>query len=500
MAERQPMLSFAKVVSGQTTADSSAEQQQQQVTSSAASAAAATTTTTATASSMSRPTASHQKSSSDARNDKRYDRGERHDRNDKHGGKPEKPEKNEKNFGNRRRQGKYRDRDRHEKRGIKPEQVNEEKTVAEEPVAVQEPVVLEPAPLPTVNAWFRNKGSCDSTHGSETGSSTNQKEQVEEEAALKDNPNALTVVTNVDIGKSKSVDPEWPTLDAAKQDDVLANGIDSGQHSPTGDSTKEDQESMGSGQRTSKGKNHWKKIEIDVDYGIKGKPSCSSREKVGLRKDERPNGSVIRQHPNLSDSPDRGSIDDGETWVIDNTTNGIYYTQGSNQGWKKNLIGEESSEAQVVGGGTGAAMSSADLSSASAKTVNSAGSTAPKKPQSPFKEEKPQPLANGSNRLSSGSSKSVRSDMRGTTMKSDYWHKNTERRDSDKPRAYYQRNDRYQSRNPHAPPKLTLAQRKARGPLPDWEDIQDGEDNFDYMNLMDSQYAQYYAMSSIPTI
>ncbi|VDO89427.1 unnamed protein product [Heligmosomoides polygyrus] len=159
--------------------------------------------------------------------------------------------------------------------------------------------------------------------------------------------------------------------------------------------------------------------------------------------------------------------------VIDNTTNGIYYTQGSNQGWKKNLS---------VG-----PMSSPDLSSTS--------------PASPHKDEKPQPLANGSNRISTGSSKGgVRPDMRGinANAKSDYWHKNAERRDSDKPRAFYQRNDRYQSRNPHAPPKLTPAQRKARGPLPDWEEIQDGEDNFDYMNLMDSQYAQYYAMSSIP--
>uniref|UniRef100_A0A158P752 HTH La-type RNA-binding domain-containing protein n=1 Tax=Angiostrongylus cantonensis TaxID=6313 RepID=A0A158P752_ANGCA len=483
MAERQPMLSFAKVVSGQT-GNSTVEQ------------------VPTPAASMPRPTTSSQRS--EPRSDKKYDKGERHDRADKHG-RPEKPEKPDRNFGNRRRQPKY--RDRHEKRGIKPEQANEVKTTAaEQPIAVQEPVVLEPAPLPTVNAWFRNKGSCDSTHGSETGSSANQKELVGEEVAGKDSSNVLAALASIDLGKSKSVDPEWPTLDAAKQDDAFANGIDSGQHSPTGDSAKEDQESMGSGQRPSKGRNHWKKIEIDVDYGNKGKPSCSSREKVEARNDERPNARNLSSC-RLS-SATYSSVSTffcfiepvfGKSAltarVIDNTTNGIYYTQGGNQGWKKNLIGEDSSDVQVVGG-TGA-MSSADLSSASVKTSNSAN-TAPKKPQSPSKEDKPQPLANGSNRVSSGSSKSTRSDMRGIAMKSDYWHKNTERRESDKPRAFYQRNDRYQSRNPHAPPKLTLAQRKARGPLPDWEDIQDGEDNFDYMNLMDSQYAQYYAMSSIP--
>ncbi|VDK50443.1 unnamed protein product [Anisakis simplex] len=72
---------------------------------------------------------------------------------------------------------------------------------------------------------------------------------------------------------------------------------------------------------------------------------------------------------------------------------------------------------------------------------------------------------------------------------------------SNKTKAYYQRNDRWQSRgsHPQAPPKLTPAQRRARGPLPDWE-ATDGteEDNFDYMDLMETQYSQYYAMSAVP--
>lgn len=59
-------------------------------------------------------------------------------------------------------------------------------------------------------------------------------------------------------------------------------------------------------------------------------------------------------------------------------------------------------------------------------------------------------------------------------QKGDYWTKGSSR-EGEKPKAYYQRNDRHQARggnNPHAPPKLTPAQRKARGPLPDWDDIQ----------------------------
>ncbi|VDM45703.1 unnamed protein product [Toxocara canis] len=100
----------------------------------------------------------------------------------------------------------------------------------------------------------------------------------------------------------------------------------------------------------------------------------------------------------------------------------------------------------------------------------------------------------------------------------DYWHKNGgsaadavkrqyqqhdrngDEQHADKTKAYYQRNDRWQSRgsHPQAPPKLTPAQRRARGPLPDWEGDGGEEDNFDYMDLMETQYSQYYAMSAVP--
>ncbi|KAK6032365.1 hypothetical protein OSTOST_01462, partial [Ostertagia ostertagi] len=259
MAERQPMLSFAKVVSGQT-GESAAENPAGRTAS---------------------PPRSGQKM--DHKSDKRHDKGERQDRIDRN-------EKHDRNFGNRRRPPKY--KDRQEKRGIKPEPVKEEKTPAvEEPVAPQpEPVVLEPAPLPAVNAWFRNKGSCDSNQGSESGCTEKVEEskQVEDEGKdLSISNNPVTIATT-DVAKSKTVDPEWPTLDAAKQDEMLANGIDSRQHSPTAESAKEDQESIGNGQKSSKGRNNWKKIEIEVDYGNKGKP-VNSREKIGSKKEEKPN-------------------------------------------------------------------------------------------------------------------------------------------------------------------------------------------------------------------
>uniref|UniRef100_A0A0N5B1D6 La-related protein 1 n=1 Tax=Syphacia muris TaxID=451379 RepID=A0A0N5B1D6_9BILA len=97
----------------------------------------------------------------------------------------------------------------------------------------------------------------------------------------------------------------------------------------------------------------------------------------------------------------------------------------------------------------------------------------------------------------------------------DYWHKSgnglsdankrqhyhdKDDTHGEKTKAYYQRNDRWQSRgsHPQAPPKLNPAQRHARGPLPDWDDDGGEDDNFDYMDLMETQYQQYYAMSAVP--
>lgn len=61
-------------------------------------------------------------------------------------------------------------------------------------------------------------------------------------------------------------------------------------------------------------------------------------------------------------------------------------------------------------------------------------------------------------------------------------------------KAYYQRNDRWQARNPHAPPPLSVAQRKARGPLPDWDEVAESgaDEKFDYMDLMETQYSQVF--------
>lgn len=66
----------------------------------------------------------------------------------------------------------------------------------------------------------------------------------------------------------------------------------------------------------------------------------------------------------------------------------------------------------------------------------------------------------------------------------------------------FYRNERWQPRgsHPQAPPKLTAAQRRARGPLPDWDECATAEDDsFDYMDLMEAQWAQYFTMATMPS-
>uniref|UniRef100_A0A914YV28 HTH La-type RNA-binding domain-containing protein n=1 Tax=Panagrolaimus superbus TaxID=310955 RepID=A0A914YV28_9BILA len=48
--------------------------------------------------------------------------------------------------------------------------------------------------------------------------------------------------------------------------------------------------------------------------------------------------------------------------------------------------------------------------------------------------------------------------------------------------------------------KLTASQKKNRGPLPDWDEVAETgkEEVFDYMEMMEQQYAQLYAMSAQP--
>ncbi|CAD6185861.1 unnamed protein product [Caenorhabditis auriculariae] len=428
MAERQPMLSFAKVVSGQPADFSSID-------------AAAIPENVPTP--IQPASVNHKVDSGNT------------ERHSKHEEKP-------RNYNKKRFTKNKGDRERHERKP-KPEPVKVEKPAPppEEVKPVDPPVVLEPAPLPAVNAWFKNKaeGAASAAPAAEVAA-----EAVEhkEEPVVKEEPITVTATaqssTSSPEHKPAQKDSEWPSLD------------DNGIVSPTNSDTQENLDSGTSNQKTGKtSKNSWKRVDIAVDYGNKGK---GSRDKGYKR--------------NSEDAGKRNSADgdsdsgDEQYWVVDNGANGIYYQQGATHGWKKKVKDNDSSSPD------------SPVKTSSPVDDRSTNRHSYKKPFSPTHEEKFAAIVmNGNGREQNDKSSSV---SRNGSTKSDYWHKNSERKDAvDKPKAYYQRNDRWQARvNPHAPPKLTPAQRKERGPLPRWEDIQDGEDNFDYMTLMDTQYAQFY--------
>ncbi|CAI4230787.1 unnamed protein product [Auanema sp. JU1783] len=456
MAERQPMLSFAKVVSGQV-----GEQSQ--------------STASDVQSAQAYPTSGRSHAQREKKD--RHDNSHAKERREK--GEPkERGERGEKEKFHKKKSRKERERRSQKAEVVKEEKV--EKTPEEVPVVTSEQaIVLEPAPIPVVNAWFKNKENDGKTEPKPEEPVQQPKvltEKVvinnEEEPKVVSPPKKVQANPDAAIGK---VDPEWPTLDAAKTDE--STGTTSQQHSPSGEGPKDDGENIN--QKSSRvSRNRWKKVNIEFentkDKNMKGSKKKDSRSAT---------------HDDSQDNEHEHDDEDAENWAVENSTsNGIYYKQGLAQGWKKSVKDSDESPA--------AASPQSSMSSPAPVQSKSPVKSDKKSPSSPPKDDKA-PLANGSARSSFTSHKGNSNNGRGS-QKSEVWQRNN--RDGEKPRSFYQRGDRWPVRpNPHAPPKLTPAQRKARGPLPDWDDVQDGEDNFDYMGLMDTQYAQFYSVSSVPS-
>uniref|UniRef100_A0A915BE61 La-related protein 1 n=2 Tax=Parascaris univalens TaxID=6257 RepID=A0A915BE61_PARUN len=266
--------------------------------------------------------------------------------------------------------------------------------------------------------------------------------------------------------------------------------------------------------------------------------------------------------PNTDATPNNEYVEENY-WYLDTVTNGFYYLMDGNQGWKKK-VNQDSEVAATHHHYHNVAVThgypqkppipsaNQQQRSGSGKpsmNVNQASSIRPSKrddtsaarssngvgtvQQQTQQQTQQQQWASTSSAQQNGAPRMTRpyftqaqtafmgrGPMPGGGRMSgvDYWHKNGgsaadavkrqyqqhdrsgDDQHTDKGKAYYQRNDRWQSRgsHPQAPPKLTPAQRRARGPLPDWEGDGGEEDNFDYMDLMETQYSQYYAMSAVP--
>ncbi|EGT52083.1 hypothetical protein CAEBREN_28089 [Caenorhabditis brenneri] len=487
MAEKQPMLSFAKVVSGQAEDALSPPQQ---------------------------ASPKLQNSSSSTQNEnghaekQTHSHNQRRDKENAGGRHSERPRGEGK--GKRRSNKKGERKPKGEPKTEKPV----EKVVPEEVKPVEIPVVLEPAPLPTINAWFKNKEDGAETQENQQTEAASapvaqpvhaiQKSPVpvpEKKKAVEVAPKQTTTIKDKSKPRESKREPwktasapadatsitetvavvatqDWPSLAKAE----LNGGHVSPSHSDDNNEGSSSSQHKTGGKTT---KNSWTKVEISVDYGSKGKGvSRSNGGEKGTRRHA--NDESVRRRSGEEDS---ASGDEQQHWsrnkdnkspvnemsndrVVDSGSNGIYYQQGGTQGWKKRVNGKSGSDLPTP-----------------------PNSTSPQESEtnSPEHVAKLSSNMNGNNRNASSSARNGNS--ANNAKPADYWHKGNGDRKDDKaqPKAYYQRNDRYQARaNPHAPPKLTPAQRKERGPLPRWEDIEAGEDNFDYMTLMEAQYSQYY--------
>ncbi|PIC38106.1 hypothetical protein B9Z55_010230 [Caenorhabditis nigoni] len=489
MAEKQPMLSFAKVVSGQAEEGLSQSQQPPQKQSN----------TSPSTQNEQIPT-EKQGNSQSTRRDKENSSGRQSDRPRGEG------------KGKRRNNKKGERKPRGEAKTEKPI----EKVATEEAKPVEVPVVLEPAPLPAINAWFKNKEEAAAAADRESqnvdsvalpAASPIQQAQKsvapvpEKKKAIESVPKQVTAIKEKPKNRETKNQP-WKTSDAGTDSTnteavtvaapqewpSLAKSELNGHVSPS--NSDDNNEGGSSSQHKTTGKttkNSWKKVEISVDYGSKGKGVSRGNGEKGT--------SALLTMKLLVDDPEKRTLrvamssntggsrnkdnkspvnEMSNDRVVDSGSNGIYYQQGGTHGWKKKVNNKSGSDLPTPPNSTSPQHSEESSPEHQSKDKSSLN-------------------MNGNARNAPPANRTGSSTVAPKT--GDYWHKNGGERKDDKsqPKAYYQRNDRYQARaNPHAPPKLTPAQRKERGPLPRWEDIEAGEDNFDYMTLMEAQYSQYY--------
>ncbi|CAJ0575405.1 unnamed protein product, partial [Mesorhabditis spiculigera] len=270
---------------------------------------------------------------------------------------------------------------------LRDEKEKEEKTqssasqleAASEDLALDSPVLL-PAPLPTVNAWFKEAQKTETVVADEGKEATPLPDAKEKEVTTEEPPKAPE-------------NTEWPTLG-----DELADEKTTIETSPSSEGvSKKSPDEAGS---KKPGKGNWKKVEIEVEYR---KPE-TRRNTHSLN---------TRAEKKLSTN----DVHEGESGKKDSTTVTNASATETNRSAPKHNTGAtpQNYRAPPQGKGTGY----------------------------------------GAYQVANN-------------------------------------NNRYQPRNNYVPKKMSDAERRALGPLPGWEEIQDCEPDTDYMGMMDAQYNKYY--------
>uniref|UniRef100_A0A0K0DSE9 HTH La-type RNA-binding domain-containing protein n=1 Tax=Strongyloides stercoralis TaxID=6248 RepID=A0A0K0DSE9_STRER len=293
-------------------------------------------------------------------------------------------------------------------------------------------IVLSPAPVPAVNAWFKAN---DSNENKNEESNIKVNDTVKE---VKKVEKIVDKVKNID----KNVKTENTTDDKVNKDTTVwpslaEEHIHNGSVSSSNESgSKENAKPKSPKGETNKviPKANWKKINVNVKF------ESVSTKKVGeggRRRDRRSRNENKNSEISNQRKHDSKEGDNNESYCyFDNTSHGFYYQQSGRQGWKKENMSGKSGEPST--------------------------SNNPSNEEHTKKDEK----RSYSNRFKFNKIK----------------HEQI-------PPA---------PKNPHAPRRLTDEERRARGPLPAWDDLAKIEDNFDYMELMEKQCQNFYALNILP--
>ncbi|KAK0416859.1 hypothetical protein QR680_012721 [Steinernema hermaphroditum] len=417
-----------------------------------------------------------------------------------------------------------------------------------------EPVILNPAPIPQVNPWFKGQPSPEPVQAvpipTEPVAASPKKQEAPVPKSPKPEPQEVPEKVpstpsekQPEAAQEPKDETNWPALIVEKT---------STENSSADERVREeDSDQKANGNAAKVGRKSWKRMEINVEYtkhdGQQRRPVANGASK---KKTHRPPDAPEKQkngafHMHTVAPVDVEEQDYCHSRYFDDSTNGYYYQQSGSQGWRKNSrspaadaqnpLDEKSADAMSSAATQATKQTAAGVQngqqSSSSRSVNSrapatarrsaddaANNTAQwastSQPQNGFSGNRGARTSNNPTKPAGGNNR---------VMSVDYWRKNdggasgsdssgvkpqqqppqrptcgdeTQHQALDKQqqnRGFY----RHYSRNPHAPPRLTPAQRRARGPLPDWDDEGDDE-GFDYMDLMEAQYSQYYAMSVVP--
>uniref|UniRef100_A0A914C420 La-related protein 1 n=1 Tax=Acrobeloides nanus TaxID=290746 RepID=A0A914C420_9BILA len=374
---------------------------------------------------------------------------------------------------------------------------------------------------------------------------TNFKNQYEDEASETEPPADPTPSAKLEPAPLPVVNPWFKQSDENRSSDVKENETTIDQSNV--EEMSYDEQVRDNEQSSPNGKNHrvpkgnWKKYDIDVAYEHANTPNKSSKGK----------GRKLKESLNSSQPITDDEIEDQDYCYVDDSTNGIYYQHSGSQGWRK--IKPSTTETQYASNPLAAntqMTNNQKFPSMPQQQINQQNQSRhyggrlndqyrrqnyrPKNNDFSSSNHFVQPpnfRQNSEGNRASNSNSSNRQFNR--AYSADYWRKNSvqgqgnwnqennakkhsqvpqesqvkqmEPQQQDKnTKAFYQRNDRWQARNPnpnpYAPPKLTPQERRERGPLPDWDEVAEvgTDDCFDYMEMMENQFSQYFAMTAVP--